>query len=789
MNVLVLGALGYAATKLGQTTEHNSSIDSLYSSNSQKKFKKNKKKLAKKRKEQEKTKKIKVKHPKNIKVKNKSNSTNSQNSNSSEKQKYNYENQFDNLKYSCNKPVPISGLDEDEMRHIVNERELFARGTSIQEDMTYDVVPNEDFTHNNLQPFGKMKGLKNDNWKNRNTLLHQKHGLLHETYTPKREIEPMFKPQKNFHSYNSNSITKQRDRFLPGRNLNGQLPFDQIKVTPGIGLGANEDGKHARHDSYRPPQKTIDDLRPKNNQQQSFTKPVIQGQRGSRRGIAPKVKKNKPERVYQPKIRNAQDQNKKTTYTKKKFHMPVTDRGKKKKRVENPQQPVNIYGGTDQAGKSKTPFRSSYENNHITNAKNSINMYDPNFKSFNLPENERDTTNAQALPKPAYINIGNVIPNQDKTKTTVKETTLFNRDGNIEAMENAGTVHNTDKTRKTIKQQTLYQRDGNIEGMENAGTVHNTDKTRKTIKQQTIFQRDGYIEGMENAGTVHNNDKTRTTIKQQTLFNRDANVNGLQKTVATQYSDKAKITIKQQTIYQRDGYLKGKTIGYYVDYKDVPATTLKQLLCSYQREGMVKGLINKSHYIDFNDIPAQTLKDMVVHNKYIPGLFSLEGAKGGYLSANYKAPTTLKEVLNNLFWVGSVKYAKLGGHLSNKMTARTTLKQLMHVFKLSNIGKQINNHRVYDAEYNATVNVNKDKVLKRRKPTRRKHNKVIGKKDINARLVSKANSARPNHAVSRQNTRTKFNMRLNTKEQKNPRNMFSVVKSQLNNNPYALNIN
>jgi len=46
MNVLVLGALGYAATKLGQTTEHNSSIDSLYSSNSQKKLKNNKKKLA-----------------------------------------------------------------------------------------------------------------------------------------------------------------------------------------------------------------------------------------------------------------------------------------------------------------------------------------------------------------------------------------------------------------------------------------------------------------------------------------------------------------------------------------------------------------------------------------------------------------------------------------------------------------------------------------------------------------------------------------------------------------------
>ena len=66
MNVLVLGALGYAATNLGQTIEHKSSIDSLYSSNSQKKLKKNKKKLAKKRKKLEKAKKIKVKHPKNI---------------------------------------------------------------------------------------------------------------------------------------------------------------------------------------------------------------------------------------------------------------------------------------------------------------------------------------------------------------------------------------------------------------------------------------------------------------------------------------------------------------------------------------------------------------------------------------------------------------------------------------------------------------------------------------------------------------------------------------------------
>ena len=82
---------------------------------------------------------------------------------------YNYQDQFATLKYDCNEPIAFNGLDRDELRHVMNERELFAMGAPISKDGTYNVVPKNEFEHNNMQHFTKMNGLKHDDhtWKNR----------------------------------------------------------------------------------------------------------------------------------------------------------------------------------------------------------------------------------------------------------------------------------------------------------------------------------------------------------------------------------------------------------------------------------------------------------------------------------------------------------------------------------------------------------------------------------------------------------------------------------------------
>ena len=54
-----------------------------------------------------------------------------------------------------------------------------------------------------------------------------------------------------------------------------------------------------------------------------------------------------------------------------------------------------------------------------------------------------------------------------------------------------------------------------------------------------------------------------------------------------------------------------------------------------------------------------------------------------------------KRTATALCEIASVDNKKLGGHLTNKMIAKTTLKQLMHVFKLSHIGKHINTNRSF----------------------------------------------------------------------------------------------
>ena len=90
-------------------------------------------------------------------------------------------------------------------------------------------------------------------------------------------------------------------RYIPGKEKRNQKPFEEEKVTPGIGLGAYEKGDGI-HDTYRPKYKNVDDLRAKNNKKVTYSGRVIKGTRKSelRRGLAPKkVYKRRPDRSFE----------------------------------------------------------------------------------------------------------------------------------------------------------------------------------------------------------------------------------------------------------------------------------------------------------------------------------------------------------------------------------------------------------------------------------------------------------------------------------------------------------
>ena len=812
MDLLILGGIGYAISNMNNNKNKNidntesmsnSSIDTVYSNTSTKSLSSEIKKKARKKKKLLKKGKLAISSPvasleyKKKRKNKKLLSTSSSNEIVSENQNklntnYEYQNQFASLKYNCDEPMALNGLDRDELRHVLGEREMMSMGAPITKDMTYNVVEKEDFCHNNMQQFTKMNGLKHDEhvWGNRNSLRHQHNGL-NEHYCPKKEVINRKKPQKDVYANNTVNITNVADRFVPGKEKRNQLPFDQIKVTPGLNLNYDEDGKQGFHDSYRVPQKNISELRGKQNQRITYTKPMIQGKKGVKAAIKPNYVKRRPDRTYKIKLgsntRKA-DQLVRKGYQPKNFLMRVTGRGKKKKSM-GVKTGVNRRLPESRNPRVRTPFKSNHENRDVLNQKGLQSMYEPNM-NFVMPCNQRNSTNVEALPGGVHQQIGNRVRDGNDAKTTLKQTTLYNREGIVNAPYNKGQKYDpNDKARTTRKELNLYSRDGNIKGRVNKRQEQN-DKAKTTLKQTMLYNRDGIVQAPYNKGQKYDpNDKPQATKKDTLLFNREGAAKApYNRPQPINPEDVPKITIKQQNIENKHkGNMRAfEKPTYHIDYKDVPAKTLKDLLVAYQRTGIAKGLISKGQTIDYNNIPETTLKELVVNNKYIPGLYNISGTRGGYLSNNYQAPTTLKEALNNLFHVGSINNAKVGGYISNKAEAKTTLRQMLHVFRLSGIGKHLKNHRLYAAEYNAETADKRETVAKGRKPTNRKQDLPVGAEETHIREKEVLNSARPQHGANPIVARQKFNQRLNNKPVENNRLNFNILTSQLKKNVFAI---
>ena len=820
MDLLLLGGLGYAISSMNKNKREDAesmsesvSSDTVYSNESSKNIKDSIKKKAMKKKKLHKKKKLRisspVKKPKQKLLISESESSDDQeninirNQNLSKlDSNYEYQNQFADLKYDCKEPMALNGLDQDELRHIVGERDLFAMGTPITENMTYNVVPEKEFKHHNMQHFTKMNGLKHDihSWNNRNNLRDKQCGY-NEFYQPKKEVKTMFKPQKDVHGggkmgQNKVSIVNEADRFLPGKEKRNQLPFEQIKVTPGLNLGYMEDGQQGRHDSYKPPMKSINELRPKTKQQVTLRKPIVQAiKKGTKPAQKPKIVRRRPEKVF--KLKHGQNTRKgnyvgKRNYKPKNFYMKKTDRGKKKKSLGVKQAVVNRNLPESQRALVKKVQKVQPTAVEPANQKNQVGMYDPKMQNFVMPCTQRNSTNISGLPGPAHADLGSRVRDGNDLKTTLKQTTLYDRDGNVSGLINKPkTFDPNNKPKTTIKEQNLFNRDGNIGGLYNKPkTFDPNNKPKTTIKEQNLFNRDGNVGGLYNKPkTFDPNDKAKTTMKEQILFNRDGNINSLiNKPKTFDPNDAPKITIKQTTIEnKRNGNMRAfERPTYQVDYKDVPATTLKELVVGYQRAGIAKGLISKAQTINYNDIPAKTLKQMIIENKYVPGLYNVSAASGGYLSNTYKAPTTLKEALNNLYRVGVVHSSGIGGYISNHARAKTTLRQMVHVFRLSGIGKYLTNHRLYAAEYNAETTPGREIIAKGRKPTTRKQDMPIGKDETNIRKKVFINSARPQHGVKPIVARTKFKQKVSTRPIENIRNDLTLISKQLKDNVFVI---
>ena len=190
--------------------------------------------------------------------------------------------------------------------------------SDINKNGSYNVLPDELLTHNNMVPQFKSKGLNGyetkDNFNHLSNQFNRKNNLFtgslnDVSYKQKTERRPLFNPMIGLTNvYGSPVKTDEYEgRYIPSRERRNELPFQPIKDTPGLNLGYNTIGATGFHDKYRALPKTTNELRTADNPKVSYANPMSQGnlknpinafQRygGGSRAVNPNVFKRRPEK-------------------------------------------------------------------------------------------------------------------------------------------------------------------------------------------------------------------------------------------------------------------------------------------------------------------------------------------------------------------------------------------------------------------------------------------------------------------------------------------------------------
>ena len=421
-------------------------------------------------------------------------------------------------------------------------------GQNIQDiySLSGNYLNSTQFKHNNMMPFngGKVKGRTYDMTINE-SVLDNMMGTGSQVIK-KIEQAPLFKPEDNMQwAYGMpNQSDFYQSRVVPGMKNNNVKPFDTVMVGPGLdqGYGINgsngyNSGMEAR-DKWLP--KTVDQLRVDTNPKLEYELINHEGPANSFIKNAPttqllgRVEKQRPDTFFI----NTQDRWLTTTGAEKGEALrPIQEMG-----VIRRNDIVTDYMGP--AGSVEVKAATAPENfepskrhqvlpggvNHSKAAGRGPHNDADNFlKSHTNYENNRSTIKQPDTLRSGFSGaIGAVIaPLMDILKPTRKDETINNVRiyGEASTAVPKGYVYNPqDTTSTTIKETTLYEQNFNINNQKESIYVNNYTSPDNTQRDTTSCEyytaAGGYATGYGDmsyhaAYRQHNND-----IKSQTIMNR-----------------------------------------------------------------------------------------------------------------------------------------------------------------------------------------------------------------------------------------------------------------------------
>ena len=420
---------------------------------------------------------------------------------------------------------------------IDNENEIVS---TYFTSLTGEKVKKEGFKHNNMQPF--LKGNITQN-----TDIYSDSGKVSRDtgvggyYFRKKEVENFFQPNVENINGNQENVSFLQDRIEVSKIFNNTLPFEQVKVAPGLNKGFTSTGsggfQQADTLNYAQP-KPIEELRSKVNQKESFFEiPIKAAPKGiDKLGEITPFMKNKPETVYE---QSSENWFKTTGAITKNSIRPV----------------LALKEPTKQSGHIEYKGNASAEIIKGVGAKD-----DYGRKTIIIYDNTRNETQKKTVVS-NFTSIIKAITNPitDALKISTKEYLINSARaaGNpqVQIPSKPSTYDPSDVFKTTVKETLVHDSDIlNLSANDKKVYSALFDLAKTTIKETLLHDGDTLnLSGNDKKVYTALVDLAKTTVKETLLHDGDTlNLSGINKKVYRALEDLAKTTVKETLVHDDD---------------------------------------------------------------------------------------------------------------------------------------------------------------------------------------------------------------------------------------------
>ena len=534
-----------------------------------------------------------------------------------------YDSDYSNTAYQINADKAINLYNKsninDPSSFIISYNKQDNSNTNIHHSKLLD--SNIEFEHNNMVPFFGGKLTQNVDHNIYSNVLDNHTGYKdNSVHIKKSEIAPIFKPTKDLGNIHGSVFKNNIEYYNESKNRKNVLPFQQVKVGPGIGIDINDAASGGFQQSntrqYVIP-KNIDELRAKNNPQITYEGRKIRGINNTtiKRSMSPNFTKTKTanftiNKPVHPTVGSHTRQRSRSQVVLSNQHRLSTNSNQL-----NPCHSTSIHNCKNKPRPKSSPTIKKQLGKFSTSNLKTTSKYNNNAKSYSAPPTNREFSEKKW--NKGSTGFGGIY-------RTVKNT--------ISQLLNT----NVTKTRNKVTKGSL----NNATPAVNKLISRPSDKLKPTIKETLK----GYGTNNAKGGARHTlkpTDKMKKTHKQNLLMQQYGNMYNRKKDAYTNAKYDMKNTARQAVTKSYTGSATHKNEDGYLIAEMTPRTTIKETTHSAHTGPGNSANKETMSYKDVYNATLNELKELTIDNREP----TKQGAKKN-ASKNTVKVTRTKDVLD-----------------------------------------------------------------------------------------------------------------------------------------------